>query len=57
MNEIRKGEVYTNGHETVIADEVDQERATVIYEIISGVNDGLSKICSFRKFRKEYQEV
>lgn len=55
--EIRKGEVYTNGHETVVADEVDQERATVIYEIISGVNDGLSKICSFREFRKEYQEV
>ena len=55
--EIVKNEIYTNGQELVLTDEVDQERATVIYEIISGVNDGLSKICSFRKFRKEYQEV
>ena len=55
--EIAKNEIYTNGQELVLTDEVDQERATVIYEIITGDNEGKSKICGFGKFRKEYQEV
>lgn len=55
--EILEDAIYTNGDQEVITDEVDQERATVIYWVISGEDSGKSKICGFTQFRRKYQEV
>ena len=49
--------VYTDGTQDVVPFEIDEERGTIIFDIIKGDKKGTSDICGISTFKKKYKEL
>ena len=57
MNNIEKDIIYTDGNRDVVVYEIDEARATVIFDVIQGPGEGNSDISSTTLFKKNFKKV